>query len=137
MDGGHHLPDGVKRSLAYPRAVGGYVVFVEAELVGVGDKRRLGRLARNRTVLVYFRVAAKSHCFGYERFVVAVVVDNGHLILGEGAGLIGADYLSAAESLNCGELADYRILLRHVGNTYREDYRHDCDKALGNGGDSK
>ena len=65
------------------------------------------------------------------------MIDDGHLILRESACLVRADYLRASERLDCGELADNRIFLRHVCDAYRQ---HDSDhrrKSLGNGGNGE
>ena len=60
------------------------------------------------------------------------MVNNGHLVLRERTGFVGADYLRAAERLDCGELAYNRIFLRHVCDAYREHYSDNGGEPLGN-----
>ncbi len=65
------------------------------------------------------------------------MLDDGHLILGKGAGLVGADGLRAAEGLDGRKLADNRLALGHLGHAERKHDGHDGDQALGNGGDGE
>lgn len=65
------------------------------------------------------------------------MLDDGHLVLGKGTGLVGADGLRAAKGLDGRELADNRLALGHLGHAERKDDGHDGDQALGNGGDGK
>ena len=60
------------------------------------------------------------------------MVDNGHLVLRERAGLVGADYLRTSERLDRGELAYNRIFLRHICDAYREHYSNNGGEPLGN-----
>ena len=137
MDGGHHLSAGVERSFADSGARLDQIILTHAQRISVADESRLGGLAGDLAGVVYLSVGAERHRLGDELLVVAEVVNNGHLVLGQGAGLIGADYLGAAEGLNCGKLADKSLSLAHRGNAYRKDYRDDCRQSLGYGGDRK
>ena len=65
------------------------------------------------------------------------MLDDGHLVLGKGAGLVGADGLRAAEGLDGRKLADNRLALGHLGHAERQHDGHDGDQALGDGGDGK
>ena len=65
------------------------------------------------------------------------MVNNGHLVLRERTGFVGADYLRASERLDCGELAYNRIFLRHIRNAYRQHDSHHRRKSLGNGGNGE
>ena len=65
------------------------------------------------------------------------MVDNGHLVLRERAGFVGADYLRTSERLDRGELAYNRIFLRHICDAYREHYSNNGGEPLGNGGNSE
>ena len=47
------------------------------------------------------------------------MLDDGHLVLGKGTGLVGADGLRAAESLDGRELADDCLALGHLGHAKR------------------
>ena len=58
------------------------------------------------------------------------MVNDGHFVLRQGSGLVGADYLGTSESLDRGQAADYRVLLRHFRHAHRKDYRDDGDKSL-------
>ena len=132
VDGGHHFSAGVKRGFADSRAVCFQIALVHSEAYRVADESRLRGLADHESVGILLRVGAEGHG-SCEQLFVAVMIDDGHLILRESACLVRADYLRAAECLNSGELADNRIFLRHVRNAYRQ---HDSDhrrKSLGNG----
>ena len=137
MDGGHHLSSGVERSFADSGTRLDEVILAHAQGIGVSDESGLGGLARDLAGVVYLSVGAKSHSLGYELLIVAEMIDNGHLVLGQSARLVGADYLSAAESLNCGKLTDKSLPLAHRGNAYGKDYRDDCRQSLGYGSDRK
>lgn len=133
MDGGHHLSSGVERSFADSGARLDEVILAHAQGIGVSDESGLGGLARDLAGVVYLSVGAKSHGLGYELLIVAEMIDDSHLVLGQSTRLVGADYLSAAESLNCGKLTDKSLSLAHRGNAYGKDYRDDCRQSLGYG----
>ena len=65
------------------------------------------------------------------------MLDDGHPVLRQCAGLVGAYDLSAAESLNCGQAADDGIALTHVRDADRQHDRDDCCKPLGYRGDGE
>ena len=65
------------------------------------------------------------------------MLDDGHLVLGKGTGLVGADGLRAAERLDSRKLADNRLALGHLGHAERKNDGHDGDQALGDGGDGE
>ena len=109
---------------------------MHSEAYRVADESRLRGLADHESVGILLRVGAEGHG-SCEQLFVAVMIDDGHLILRESACLVRADYLRAAKRLNSGELADNRIFLRHVRNAYRQ---HDSDhrrKSLRNGGNGE
>ena len=62
------------------------------------------------------------------------VIDS-HLVLGEGAGLIGADNARRAQSLNGAELLHQGVALAHALNGHGERQRDRGQQALGNKGD--
>ena len=136
VDGGHHLSAGVKRSFADSRAVAFQLALMKSEAYRKVYESRFGGFSRDCSIRILLRVGAEGHG-SCEQLFVAVMIDDGHLILRESACLVRADYLRAAERLNSGELADNRIFLRHVRNAYRQ---HDSDhrrKSLGNGGNGE
>jgi len=53
-----------------------------------------------------------------------------HFALGERTGLVGADRVDAAESLECVELADDDLALRHGLHTDGHSDREDCDERF-------
>ena len=65
------------------------------------------------------------------------VLDHGHLVLGEGTGLVRADDGRAAEGLDRRHLADDGLTLRHLGDAHGEHDRDHGHEALGDGGDGE
>ena len=136
-DHGHHLAARVKRGLAHARMLGSQAS--EPRLAGIVDERTLGRLTHGLAqLLVPLGVGAQSHA-GQELLLrrSELVLDDGHLVLGEGTGLVGADGLRAAKGLDGRELADNRLTLGHLGHAERQHDGHDGNQALGDGGDGK
>ena len=136
-DHGHHLAAGVKRGLAHARMLGSQAG--EPRLAGVVDKRALSRLAHGLAqLLVPLSIGAQRHA-GQELLLgrSELVLDDGHLVLSKGTGLVGADGLRAAKGLDSRELTDNRLALGHLGHAERKDDGHDGDQALGDGGDGK
>lgn len=118
-DHGHHLAARVERGLAHARMLGSQAG--EASLAGVVDERALGRLAHGLAqLLVPLGIGAKRHA-GQELLLGRgeLVLDDGHLVLGKGTGLVGADGLCAAKGLDSRELADNRLALSHLGHAKR------------------
>ena len=136
-DHGHHLAARVKRSLAHARMLGSQAS--EARLAGVVDKSALSRLAHGLAqLLVPLGIGAQRHA-GQELFLgrSELVLDDGHLVLSKGTGLVRADGLRAAECLDSRKLADDCLTLGHLGHAERKDDGHDGDQALGDGGDGE
>ena len=118
-DHGHHLAARVKRGLAHARMLGSQAS--EARLAGVVDERALSRLAHGLAqLLVPLSIGAQRHA-GQELLLgrSELVLDDGHLVLGKGTGLVGADGLRAAKGLDGRELADNRLALGHLGHAKR------------------
>ena len=69
--------------------------------------------------------------------VVAVVVNDRHLVLRESARLVRADDLRAAESFHCREFSYDCVALRHIRHAYGQHDGHDGGKPFGNGGNRK
>ena len=130
MDGGHHLSSGIERNFTRTRLTLDKLALFKSERFGVIDERNLVRLAGALSVCLNLGIGAKSHCRGKRFFVACVVVNNGHNVLGEGSGLIGADNLSTAERFNGSHLADYCVLFGHVGNAYCKNDCHNGNKSL-------
>ena len=136
-DHGHHLAARVERGLAHARMLGGQAG--KARLAGVVDERALSRLAHGLAqLLVPLGVGAQRHA-GQELLLGRgkLVLDDGHLVLGKGAGLVGADGLRAAKGLDGGKLADDRLALGHLGHAERKHDGHDGDQALGDSGNGE
>ena len=57
-----------------------------------------------------------------------------HLILGQGACLIGADDLGAAQRLHGGEPTDHGMALTHIGHADAQHHRHHGGQTLRDGG---
>ena len=136
-DHGHHLTARVKRGLAHARMLGSQAS--EARLAGIVDKRALSRLAHGLAqLLVPLSIGAQRHA-GQELLLgrSELVLDDGHLVLGKGAGLVGADGLRAAKGLDGRELADNRLALGHLGHAKRQHDGHDGDQTLGDGSDGE
>ena len=136
-DHGHHLAARVKRGLAHARMLGSQAS--EARLAGIVDERTLGRLTHGLAqLLVPLGIGAQCHT-GQELLLgrSELVLDDSHLVLGKGAGLVGADGLRAAECLDSRKLADDRLALGHLGHAERKDDGHDGDQALGDSGDGE
>ena len=129
MDGGHHLAHGVKRGLGDA----GLLLLKLRFYLPVGctevHERGLGRLALCAVGGVD-RVAAKCHR-GSKCVDRPVMLDDGHLVLRQRAGLVGAYHLSAAEGLDGGQAADNGIAFTHVRNADRQHDRDDRCKTLG------
>lgn len=116
VDGGHHFAHGVKRRFRHAGRGFKHVVLVKPQLQRIGNQRRLRRFTDQIAVVVNVDVGAKRHAFGEQFFVVAVMLDNGHFVLGERAGFVRADNLRAAERFHGGKSSDNRVLFRHIGH---------------------
>ena len=136
-DHGHHLAARVERGLAHARVLGSQAG--ETSLAGVVDERTLSRLAHGLAqLLVPLGIGAKGHtCQELLLRRSELVLDDGHLVLGKGAGLVGADGLRAAEGLDGRKLADNRLALGHLGHAERQHDGHDGDQALRDGSDGE
>ena len=93
----------------------------KTSLAGIVDERALSRLAHGLAqVIVPLGIGTQRHT-GQELLLrrSELVLDDGHLVLGKGTGLVGADGLRAAESLDGRELADDCLALGHLGHAKR------------------
>ena len=60
------------------------------------------------------------------------MVNNGHFVLRERAGLVRADDLGTAECFNSGKLPDNGVFLRHICNADGKNNRNNGGKSLRN-----
>ena len=100
-------------------------------------ERRLRRLAADLSVFRQLGVAAQRHGCGKTLLVAAEEVRDRHFVLRERTRFVGADYLSAAESFDRSQTADYRIALGHIGDADGQHHCHDRRKAFGYRSDRK
>ena len=136
VDGTHHLTHGVERSLSDTRLGCLQRGLAEPEAVRIVDQRAFGRFA-DRGPFILLRVGAEAHGSCQEFFIVAIVVDNRHFVLRQGAGFVRTDDLRTAQCLYGGQPADNGIALGHIGHTDAEhDSDHGC-KPLRDRGDSQ
>ena len=136
MDGTHHLTAGIKGSLVHTGLLGFQLTLGQVQAGGVVDQSTLGGLALGLAVFAGLGVAAQAHGGGQRNFL-APVLHHGHLVLGQGTGLIRADNLSAAQGLHGGEPADNGVALGHVGNADGQNHGHNSGQTFGNGGNSQ
>ena len=134
VDGGHHLPAGVKGCLPDPGHLRLQLRLGQAALGAPCHQRRLGRLAVDIAALGQSGVRTQGHGGGGAVAVAAVIVHHGHFVLGQGAGLIRADDLGTAQRLHSGQAADNGAALGHIGNADAQHHCHHGGKALGDGG---
>ena len=134
VNGGHHLPAGVKGCLPDPGHLRLQLRLGQAALGAPCHQRRLGRLAVDIAALGQSGIGAQGHSGGSAVAVAAVIVHHGHLVLGQSAGLIRADDLGTAQRLHGGQAADNGAALGHIGNADAQHHCHHGGKALGNGG---
>ena len=62
------------------------------------------------------------------------MLHHGHFVLGQRAGLVGADDLRAAQGLHGGQAADDGVALGHIGHADGQHHRNHRRQALGNRG---
>ena len=134
LHGRHHLAAAVKWRLADAGELRLQIVLVQAQLFAPGHQGGLGGLAGDGAVLVGLRVAAEGHGRGQEFFVLSEGVHHGHAVLGQGAGLVRADHLGAAQGLHGGEPADDGAAFGHVGDPDGEHDGHHRHQPLRDGG---
>ena len=131
VDGGHHLPAGVKGGLA----AAGLAALQHRLLQPLGSgkvhQRRLRGLA-DGAVLLQRGVVAQRHGCG-QQLCGAGVLHHGHLVLCQGAGLVGADDLGAAQRLHRRQPPDHGVLLAHVGHADAQHHRHHRGQSLRDG----
>ena len=132
MNCGHHLSAGVEGSLARTGIRSFKLALIKSELACPNDERCLGRLAGNVALAVNLCVAAERHSGCEAAFILAKVVNDGHLVLCKRTGLVRADYLRATKGFHRGKLSYNSVSLGHIGNADGENYGNDHRESLGN-----
>ena len=138
VDHRHHLAAGVEGSLANAGIGGVEIVGGKAQLGGIGHERGLGGLAHGVVLCrIPLGIGAERHAAHEAILVLGEVAHDGHLVLGEGACLVRANDLRAAQGLDGGELADDGVVLAHLGDANGEHDGHHGGQTLGDGGDGE
>ena len=132
MQGGHHLPAGIKGRLCHPGRVLLHPVFVQSLLGGPSHQGRFRGLAQGLAGGVQLGVRAQGH--GPSRpLQISEMIHHRHLILGQGAGLVRANDLCAAQRLHRSEPPYDGIPLGHIGNADGQHHRHHRGEPFRNG----
>jgi hypothetical protein len=160
VEGGHELVGGVERDLGDPRAVLRQCLGVYPALGGQGEQGTLSGIADQGaiadTAVVAegggdqqgLQVPGRSPALGGDGALrsVALAADRqamiaveggagGHLVEGQGAGLVRADHRGAAEGLDGRQLLDNGPLLGHALHPQGEGHRDHRGQPLRDGGD--
>ena len=122
VDGAHHLAGGIEGRLVHPGLGGGQLTLGKALLGRKVHQGGLGGLALGLTLVVQVGVVAQGHGSG-QGGSLAQMLDHRHLVLGQGAGLIGTDDLGAAQGFHGGQTADDGVALAHVGDADGQHHR--------------
>ena len=128
MNGRHHLTHGIEGSLSHAGIRFLQLCLLIAILRRVVDQGALGGLAHSLAGLrVPFRVGTEGHADLQLLFIVRHMLHDGHLVLGQGTGLIRADNLRTSQRLHSRQLADDGVALRHVRHADgKHDGHHGC-----------
>ena len=130
---GHHLPAGVEGGFVHPGLCRHQHIFGQAHAGGKIHQGRLGGLTFGLPLFIENSIRAQGHGSGQQlRF--AGMLHHGHLVLRQGAGLVGADDLGAAQGLHSGQPADDRIALAHIGHANAQYHSNHSGQALRDGG---
>ena len=134
MQGRHHFPHGIKRSLRHARKVCFERIFGEPLSCGKVYEGTFRRLALCLAGSIQLRIGTKSHASGQQGFVRSPGFYYSHFVLSQCTGLIRADDLSTAQSFNGGKAANDGIAFGHGGNADRQHNGHYSGQSLGNSG---
>ena len=107
--------------------------FMQTYRVGEIHQSAFGGFAFGLVVFVQIGIGTQSHGGSYQ-FSRTNMVNYGHFVLGQSTGFIGADHLSAAQSLHSRQPTDDCVTLGHFGNTDGQHHSNHRSQALGNGG---
>ena len=132
VDGGHHLPHGIEGYFPDSGQVVLLAVLIQSQLSGIIDQCAFGGFPDG---FAFFQlcVGAEGHGGGQQGFVAAPVFHHGHLVLGQGTGLVGADDLGASQGFHSGHLPDDGGSVGHVGHADGQNDGHNGGKAFGDG----
>ena len=131
---GHHFAARVKGGFGHPGTggpQGGAGISQPGAPVHKGAFRGLAHGGSGGFVVL--GIAAQGHGPGQGRFTGPPVADHGHFVLGEGAGLVGADDLGAAQRLHGGETADDGPPAAHGCDAHGQNHGDHSRQPLGNG----
>ena len=129
VKGAHTLALAVKGQLGHPGLGRCQGRLAQPQAGGVFHQRALGGLTLRRAVRQKLRVGTQGQGGG-QRLLLAVAALHLHPVLGEGAGLVGADYLSTAQRLHRRQPPDHRSLAAHAGHPHRKHDGHHRGQAL-------
>ena len=153
VDGGHELTVGVEGQLAQAGPGGADLVLFEAEILTQTDQSGLGGVTdlvdlagllvggdggiaaqEGRTEEGLLGGVLEVCLGGGDDLAVDIELADGHAVLGQGAGLVGADDGHAAQAFHRLEFTDDGVLLGHFPGAEGEDDGHDGAEGLGDGG---
>ena len=134
VQGGHHLTHAVEGRFGNAGSLLDHVSLAQALSGGEVHQCALGGLAHGHVVLVGLRVGAQAHATGQQRLIGGVAVHHGHAVLGQGAGLVRADHLRAAQRFHSGQAADDGVALGHLGHADTQHDGNHSGQTFGNGG---
>ena len=153
MNGGHHLTFGTKGDLVHTWRIFARLLGVQAGKQGCLYQRRIHRVAVNirvRPVANRCLVTKDGRSQQFQRGVVFfdplgefdqlspnVQTLHCHQVLGQGAGLIGADGIHRTERLDHRQPAHYGVAAGHLAGAQGQGEGQHDRQALGNGGDGQ
>ena len=126
VNGGHHLSRRVEGSFADAGRSFLQGGLFQVQACGVVNQRTFRRFPFG-SVFGPFCVGAKSHAFCQQSFVFAVMIYDGHLVLGQSTGFVGADDLGTTQGFYGCQFTNNRVAFGHFGNTDgQNDGNHRC-----------
>ncbi len=133
----HHLAARVEGRLAHARVLLGKASH--ASLSSVVYQRALSRFAHSlASFFVPLGIGAKRHTSQQILLLASqLVLNHGHLILGQRARLVRANHLRTAQGLNGREVANDSLALGHLGHAKREHDGDHCHQTLRDGSNSQ
>ncbi len=107
VEGGHPLAFGIKGGLGQAFGLNGNPFF------GVAIERRFGRVSGYAVCRLGDAGAEQRHGAGHAAVIRAQEFLHGHQVLGQGAGLVGADQVHRSQRLNGIQAFDQGVAARH------------------------